>query len=291
MSISVAGAHKGQLYYHFLTYFVSNVPSQPGREKYLADACLKKLADSQSSEARKVNVFEASRLVPCSIYIQAANTVQVCDLVEPFSDVFFNHTFDFITSEDVRSLQRLESVRLAAGNWARVTGKGRYRKDICNVIGVDDVGNIATVLLVPRVDLLKRRRQSKDSKGKGRSVVVERPEARLFRPDSSAKGFKRIDNGHVEFNGQVYADGLVTHTFPLKNLKIDTPTIAELEVFRQSTALDVSLIFRTWALCDAATVKEGDRVRVVEGQEASLVGKVLDIGNDAISFSSEQLGE
>ena len=114
------------------------------------------------------NVFHVSAFVPGSIYIEADNALQVRGLVDSLPDVFSNQQFEFVPQEDVVSLWHLGSVRLTVGTWARVTGNGRYRNNICSVIKVDDDQN-AMVLLVPRTEL-SHRPKSKASKGKGKDV-------------------------------------------------------------------------------------------------------------------------
>ena len=251
--------------------------------------CNNRLADARATGECNVDVFHVSAFVPGSIYVAAANAVEVRKLVESLPDVFSNHQFEFIPQDDVTSLRRIRPFRLAAGSWVRVTGKGRYRNDICNVIESNEADQMATVLLVPRTNSIDGQ---PSSKGKGKGARRLRPVAQLFRPDPSARGFESIGNGRVKFNGQEYMDGLLVHTLHSKKLRHGFPTVVELELFGQSASLDASLIYRTWTLCDAVTLSQSDRVRIVEGEQAGSVGKILNVRDGFFSIiSSEKPGE
>ena len=45
---------------------------------------------------------------------------------------------------------------------------------------------------------------------------------------------------------------------------------------------------KTWTLCDAANLNQGDQVRVVDGEQAGLIGRVLEIHDDFLSMSTER---
>jgi len=248
------------------------------------------LADLQASGTSKVNVFHVAAFVPGSIYIEGLDLGEARELVKRFSDVFLHLGLELVPQEDVASLRRLQSVRLVVGDWVRVTGKGRYSGDICNVIDVDQADQKATVLIVPRIHLLDRLPRSKISKGKGKAIRRPRAEPQLFYPNSAMR-FERLDDVNVKFNSHIYSDGLLNVTLASKRLRHSLPTVRELEVFSRSSALNESIIFRTWTLCDAANLSQGDKVRVVEGDQAGLIGKVLDVHDDFLSMSTERPGE
>ena len=267
---------------------VPNVLYEPGTEKYLVESCMTMLADLQASGKSKVNVFHVAAFVPGSIYIEGLDLGEARELVKHFSDVFLHRGLELVPQEDVASLQHLQSVRLVIGDWMRVTGKGRYSGDICNVIDVNEADQKATVLIVPCIHLLDRSPRSKISKGKGKAIRQQRAEPQLFYPDSSAPRFERLDDVSVKFNGQVYLDGLLNLPLASKRLRHAIPTVCELEVFSRSSALKESVILKTWTLCDAANLNQGDRVRVVDGEQAGLIGRVLEVHDDFVSMSTER---
>ena len=80
------------------------------------------------------HLFQVSEFVPGSIYIDMEDKLGVCKLVETFSMVFLNCDFEYVSMEDIRILQSLQSVRLAIGTWVRVMQKELYHNNICNIV-------------------------------------------------------------------------------------------------------------------------------------------------------------
>ena len=266
------------------------MPYQPSKENYLVNACMKQLENYRVTGAREVGVFHVSEYVPGSIYVEMNHRLEVRELVGSMSDVFWSRDFEFVPVEDVISLRRIRSVRLAVGTWARVTQKGLYHDDLCNIVGFEEDDQSASVLLIPRVNLLNGQPEPKASKRKGKAIQRLRPVARLFHPDPSTRGFEGIDGAYLKFNGKKYKDGLLVHTIRFKNLRHAFPTIAELEIFGQSSALDSSLIHKTWTLCDAASLTQGDRVRIVGGEQGGSIGHIQKTGDGFLSVISGKPG-
>jgi len=144
--------------------------SEAGKEKYLVKSCLKVLADLKMTVIWQVHIFHIATFVPGSIYIEGVDQLEACEVVKQFSDIFLHHGLQFVPQEDVASLWHLQLIRLVVGDWVRVTGKGRYSGDICNVIDVDQADQKAMVLIVPCIHLLDRSPRSKISKEKGKAI-------------------------------------------------------------------------------------------------------------------------
>ena len=265
-------------------FLISPLHSQPGLEANLVRICFGKIEGNPEKYARILAVFERSTVVLGSIYVEALSQTDVLDLVTSIYGVYSGRGLESVPMEDRPALLRLGRPAVTPGAWVRISGRGRYRNDLGNVVGVDPIAQTANVVVVPRGSL-ESMGKGKVRQGKGNCRI--RPPARLCHPERSGRDFEQLDDLKFKFNGNIFIDGLMLLKSPIRMLRSAFPSMAELEVFGRSSALDATLVFRTWSECAATTLIPGDRVRIVKGEQAGLTGKITSILNDIITFSPE----
>ena len=75
----------------------------------------------------------------------------------------------------------------------------------------------------------------------------------------------------------------------LERLKVASPppTAGELEAFGGSAAIDAHVMVKAWSIFAAANVVVGNRVEITAGEQAGLIGKVLDKADEIIKFAPD----
>ena len=218
--------------------------------------------------------FECSNYLSGSIYIQAQNPN---DVLQGVAGISFHQAFQSIPVEEWASLVNLEhSDGRELAPWACVHGKGRYRGDLVHILDINPASKIAEVLLVPRED---------NTKGKKRTAP-RHPSPCVFDPKPGLN-LEQLSNGRVWYNGKVYHNGLIEQSIPLANLRASFPSISEAEIFGGSGAIKMSVMVRLWSELASASVVPGSCVQIMAGEQAGLIGKVLEVAEGAVKCVAE----
>lgn len=185
---------------------------------------------------------------------------------------------DRVPDNEIDPLLHLESTSIDIGGWVRVYHGRKYRRDLAYVVGIDQVGQKATVLLVPRISTSGR--QSRQ----GRSL----PQASLFEHQRSGSSLHlELDDGRVKYREDMLREKLIELSFSIDKLRVGSPTPHELDLFGRSEAIDPSFIKKSWSQCAASRIRSGHRVRVTAGEQAGLTGTVLDVVDGVIELQPE----
>jgi ribosomal protein L24 len=231
------------------------------------------LPEDQQATIR--DVFHRQKFSPRSIYVRATNLVCVSTMVRGLTGVDNLPRIDRVPDNEIDPLLRLERTSVDIGDWVRVCGGGKYRRDLAYVGGIDRVGQKATVLLVPRMSASGR--QSKQS----------RSPPSLFEYEPSGVSLPRLDDGRIKYRGNIFREGLIERSFSIDKLRVGSPTPHELDLFGRSKAIDPSFIKKSWSQCAASRLQSGHRVRVTAGEQAGLTGLVLDVVDGVILLQLE----
>lgn len=219
-------------------------------------------------------VFEYSRFVRGSIYIEAGSLMDVTDAIKGVAGINIHQRIQSIPSEERSSLLNLGRSIEDLGPWARVCGRGKYHKDLAYVSHISLETQTALVLLVPRISSYKR----KFDKGKPKQVAPKRPSPSIF-DFRQVTNSEPLDRGRVKYKGDIYFNGLLELSLPLTKLVVASPPpfAAELDIFGRSEAIKKSVMVRAWSEFAAANLVPGNRVQITSGEQAGLIGKVLEV--------------
>jgi hypothetical protein len=196
---------------------------QAGWEFHIVRSCIQRIMDSpQATPPPALAAFELSSIIPGSIYIESMNSSDVLEAIRDLNGVPSHLCIDFVPLEERSALLGCHSIDIKAGTWARVS-LGKYRNDLAYVQTVDRMENEATVLLVPRLSVPQAGKTSR--KGNEKRPARPRPHPSLFAPLSGAP-CDLLDNGTVEFAGQLFRGGLLEMNISYHWLRLATPTAA-----------------------------------------------------------------
>jgi transcription elongation factor SPT5 len=244
---------------------------QAGREAAIVKACYDRMSDKTPPLIS--HAFERSAFVPRSIFVE---TSDVMSAIEGLTGISTPPNIQFVPLEDRSALMNLGLRSIAVGSWVRVS-KGKYRMDLAHVLDVDVDSRVAKVLLVPRISL--------DGRGKrGKRMRASRMAPCIFDAKRLGSKVKQLEDGGVMYKGKTYRSGLLESMFLLNGLYVASPTASELDTFGRTRTIDSSVMTKSWAKWAAASIRQGDRVRVTSGEQAGMIGKVLDIAHEVVTI-------
>lgn len=226
--------------------------------------------------------------IPGSIYVEAHALADVKMALRGVSGVLYsNHKVPRV--EPVSLVDRVPlldmlmggmSESIQAESWVRVKSGKTYRDDLGLVIEMDSCTNIAVVLLVPRIQMDRKRKRNGPN----------RPSAALFDPDAVKKVFgtnaiERRTEQMWTFKDTLYKNGLVEKEIHLSGLS-DRPnaTQYELDFFHSSQDPFVMQALQQTSI----SLRIGDKIRVLVGELKGLQGELTDIkGDNTLVFTSD----
>eukprot|EP00123_Amoebidium_parasiticum_P017793 comp23990_c0_seq1/m.42637 comp23990_c0_seq1/g.42637 ORF comp23990_c0_seq1/g.42637 comp23990_c0_seq1/m.42637 type:complete len:1051 (-) comp23990_c0_seq1:111-3263(-) len=268
------------------------VKCQPGREKEVAIALMRKYLELEySEEPLLIKSVVAVENLKGHIYVEAFKQAHVAQAVKGLQALRYGQFKQNLvpTEEMVAVMSCVRKVELVpTGAWVRVRRGVLYRDDIAQVVQCDETRGTVTIKMLPRIDydaigkaasskeeILKRKRGGVLPGGK-------RPPQRLFDPDEVRKaGGEVTGRGNMlVFEGGKFRDGYLVKTFPMNALMIDgvEPTLDELRKFKASDSSTVGSSKST-----EVSFQKNDMVMVVQGELANLVGVVESITADSIN--------
>jgi hypothetical protein len=285
----LASARTGERTKFFTHKGVDRISIQRGQEAAIVKFCEDRDADRERRELprRLKLVFERSSHFQGSIYAEANEFSDVVATIKDIPGVPMYPRIELVPPEDKDQVFN-PGLSFQSGTWIRVKCKGRYHNDLGHVLNVDPESSVATILVIPRIPM----KDSARTKLKSRP----RPCAQLFDPklssrSSSSPSFEELDHKRVKWNGEVFRGGLLEKEYPSRKLFTASPGILELLTFRKAQVIEASVITKALSECAAAALRPGNRVRLVSGEQASLVGKVEAVGDGTISVLPEDGSE
>jgi transcription elongation factor SPT5 len=240
----------------------------------------------QENPPATLAAFELSTVILGSIYVEAKSPNDALMAIRDLNGVPKRPRIDFVSLEERSALLGCQFKDIEAGTWVRIS-RGRYRNDLAYVQCVNGVENEATVLLVPRLSpdgVLQAGKASRKEKEKVPARV--RPHPCLFNPPPSGASCRRLDDGRVEFKGQVFRCGLLEMNLSYHRLMLASPTAEELDVFGRSHGVEASVIGKSWSNHSVTALTPDAVARIVSGEQSGLVGEVLNIAGDICQFRS-----
>jgi transcription elongation factor SPT5 len=156
------------------------VLTQPGKEKDIVFNIIRKQFDM---EIRKTPLQILScffrESIPGYIYVEAYQQAHVMTAVQGMSNVYASKLRLVPVNEMVDCLTiKVKSSDLKVGAWVRMK-RGKYAGDLGQVLELSEIGDTATIKLIPRLDLSKDASTVKRKKG---SVDIRQPQ-KLFNPN------------------------------------------------------------------------------------------------------------
>jgi ribosomal protein L24 len=263
-----------------------DLPStQKGQEAAIVKFCEDRDADRERRQLQRrlKLVFERSDFFQGSIYAEANELSDLVAAIKDLPGVPINPRIELVPPENRQQVFNL-GLSVQSGTWIRVGWKGRYYNDLGHVLNANPESNVATILVIPRIPVKTSARR--------RSSRRLRPSSQIFNPrlsssSSSSPSFEPLDHQRVKWNGEVFRGGLLEKEYSPRKLFTASPTIPELLIFREARAIDTSVITKALFECAAAALRPGNRVYLVSGEQAGLVGKVEAVADGAISVLPE----
>ena len=228
-------------------------------------------------------VFQRSQFSPGSIYAEASNPTLLRAAIKDLPGVGQNPKVTQVPPHEVPSLFNLGQSRVQPGNWVRVRGRGLYRNDLGYVSAIDGGSDMATILLVPRIfgmALGPRIISTTDRNEKQKNADKVRPPPQPFNPKLHPVSFEELDNMRVKYKKGIFSGGALEKKVRRKFLYAASPTMRELVQFHEARAIEASVMMAAMADCAAASLKVGDRVRIVSGEQKDSIGKIDNVVGD-----------
>lgn len=260
--------------------------TQSGQEAAIVKFCEDRDADRERRQLprRLEHVFEHSDFFQGSIYAEAREFSDLTAAIKDLPGVPINPRIELVPPENKDQVFNL-GLNVKPGTWIRVGWKGRYHNDLGHVLNVNPDSSVATILVIPRIPI----KDSAQTKSKSRPRPRRpRPCSQLFDPKllsspSSSPPFEELDHQRVKWNGDVFRGGLLEKEYSSRKLFTASPRIPELLIFGEAQAIEMSVIRKALYECAAAALRPGNRVCLVSGEQAGLVGKVDAVAGGTIS--------
>ncbi|KAG6914122.1 hypothetical protein DXG01_002330, partial [Tephrocybe rancida] len=236
------------------------VSVKPGYEEHIAFVLLEKALLGGS-------VFSVASVIGRWIYVEAPNVDDVQTLCKNVSNVF-TRRIEFISPEDALScLKEPPLFQPRASSWIRLT-VSPYRGDLAFVRQYN-ARRGAEVLVVPRVNLVRRIRRKLGNPDKGKRTSEARPAQALLREDyvKHLLGEQSVESKSTRefrFRSRNYVDGylsLVMHKFTPHEI---LPLPSEISLFADSYEIPQELFKAASNRSAALQLSISDLVKVVE---------------------------
>jgi transcription elongation factor SPT5 len=222
-----------------------------------------------------------------SIYVEAPSSLAIANVIRGLSAVRNSNgkvLMELVPLEERTALLEMEKVpsTVRVGSWVEVKGRSIYGGDTALVREVtEEPEPIATILLVPRIPLDRKRKRG--SPRPAPALFVHKQVEDAFGSDS----LWQVDD-YWRFNGARYMHGLLERKYPLRRLADVAVSLdaTALEHFRQSSHPDIVDALGLLS----AKLSIDDRVRVVLGQYKGVIGRIVAIeDNNLIDVQAENL--
>lgn len=117
--------------------------------------------------------------IPGYIYVEAYQQAHVLSAVQGMANIYASKIRLVPVNEMVDCLTiKIKPAEIKIGAWVRMK-RGKYSGDLGQVLEVSEIGDTATIKLIPRLDMTKDSAASKRKKG----GIDIRPPQKLFNPD------------------------------------------------------------------------------------------------------------
>ena len=227
-----------------------------------------------------LSAFTRDRLTG-DVFVEALKISSVNEALTGVHGILRPVSIDLVSLSDRVALLNMASPpTIKLYSWVRIRRPGKYRGDLACVCEVDDCTSLVYAVLVPRIPLDKKRKRAS-----------KRPPACLFDSnaiESAYPGEIKLRNTVWLFRGGLYKDGLLEEELTHHDITFGDVygTERELELFRISKHPQVKEALKQ------ATVplQIGDKIQVVEGTFAGILGRLVDIRDDlTVVFQTDDL--
>jgi transcription elongation factor SPT5 len=219
--------------------------------------------------------------LPGHIYIEATSPEVVRrSLVGMSAFVRWREGILLVPIPERIQLLRMSEFDAFASDWVRVK-RGLYRHDLGFVLGHENFSSSVTFAVVPRLSYNPDSTHAKT--GTKRQASPTRPSQALLDVDRARRLGKvqgsRSRKGYLKFQGMYFHGGLLIRQHSVHDLiaKGVTPRYHEIQLFRASPCIDLSII-RNWQIADSlANLQAGNRVEILTGELKGSLALVNDI--------------
>jgi transcription elongation factor SPT5 len=223
--------------------------------------------------------------LPGKLYIEAHSEGDVRRSCKGLKGVYLNQLTHIPLEEVFLILQlNVNFFDAGVGTWVRVAS-GSYRGDLGYVLS--SKSTYAKIALIPRI------RTDVGISSKRKRSDNERAPQQLFDCQEVVKAYgadsiKKRDACYF-FQGDIYKDGFLELAIKLEDLVQDVaiPTVSELFEFSKCPSVDIKNIILPFARNAATSLQRGDRVRIMSGQEAGIIGEICDVEGDVVHILPE----
>lgn len=276
---------------------IFGINTRIGREKEAVKAILRKQLSLQFT-SRSQPVFSAFQRdgFPGRIYVEAQSEAAAIQVVSGIPNIFSQSKILKVPISEYADMFRVvkkQETELVPGKYVRVK-RGKYAGDLAAVIDLSDNGLEVRLKLVPRLDYGRTTSVTGATVGTEKRKRSERPPQRLF--SSSEAGTHDPQNlqphgsNAWSYRGDDYVKGYLNKDFKIGMLEVDDvrPSLAEIAKFQtnsEDSNIDLASLGEELkrSAAQSTAFAEGERVEVVQGEQAGLQGRVVSAnGHDNI---------
>jgi len=219
--------------------------------------------------------------IPNVIYVQSESPIDIRRAFEGIHVLHQNQTITRVPEGECNQLISMPSVSnaIAKGDWVRIK-RGHYKGDVAYVVAVE---HKVRLLTVPRILY------------DAHPTLTRAPPA-LFDPDLARTIFGQdsvqlvdSDQSYI-FRRTMFRSGLMEQTFDVKYLISENvcPTLEEIQLFSQSSALTRGAREAWDAKVAAAALCERDRIQILAGEFQGMLGIITDRLIDSVQIQLSQ---
>ncbi|EPR79391.1 Transcription factor SPT5 [Spraguea lophii 42_110] len=210
--------------------------------------------DSMKKSSSNIYSVLCKDSLPGYVYVEACSKQHVIESISGIGNIKPNRIDVIPLDEMVEVLSNgnersLEDIQI--NSFGRIK-KGKYKDDICEIIGFVSY-NVAKIKIVPRIHGIKKLMHFhiNDTENIHEREIIRKKDIIVYKKD-------------------VYRNGFLEKDIPLTNILFDDvqPTVKELELFRNKK------------------IYVGEKIRVIKGEYINLEGSIVGVNGDKVKIKT-----
>jgi transcription elongation factor SPT5 len=258
------------------------VRCKPGREKDIVFHMMRKFFDLELSRTPlHIHSAFARETLKGYIYLEADKQSDVQRAIDKVNHLYIS-TLRLVPIPEMVDCLHIKSKppQVQLGGWVRIK-RGKYVKDIAQVIEILENGDTVLLKLIPRLD-------DRDGGKGGSGRKSDRPPQKLFNPTDHNRREVQATRTGYSFRGESFdKNGYMERSMKISALLTEgvNPTLDEMAQFTNGSAEgaeeEISRIAGA-VVSKGSDFHVGDSVEVIAGQLIDVPGVVVSVENDIV---------
>ena len=270
--------------FHRISFYFIEQTFKDGRERDVVFGILQKCNSiTTESDTAVISAFSRDG-IQGSVYVEVTSAAGIKETLTGLKGVYLHHNspqINLVPIEERTALLEMDKeTTIQRNSWVCILRGGCYKRDLAIVKSIDRCTLNATVLVVPRIHLSKKR----DQQGRAKQKLFDVHEVKRVYGEHSV----RQERDMFYFKGRTFVHGMMIFEIELYHLSDRSVNVENNEV-------NYFLQTREKWIVDAVNqglvkLQVSDKVKVVAGPFQGFTGRLVNIENhNTVVFESEDL--